>query len=280
MNEQTKPQLKTNEQITEQTNQQDKQTDELTNNQTSLIECILHPPLTADSLFLKVTNQHIPPSRFEGDYHGQYSISDETFHQMLITKQLPLDFNQRLWSALRELVISEQILDTSKLDLLHELFTYNLDQDSETYRKLVHFRTLLHKKSGILGFEYKSHLRNMYIMAAKSYHLSFFNDKPLCKTKGARVNNNPGISMQEMETDFLRLITNHSTYQEIMVPHFQFRIQNSRVKYQSLIKTATRNLVTKAYQIEDITHPFGYWYNESLRISSECIDSILDQICD
>ena len=50
MNEQTKPQLKTNEQITEQTNQQDKQTDELTNNQTSLIECILSPSNSGQSL--------------------------------------------------------------------------------------------------------------------------------------------------------------------------------------------------------------------------------------
>ena len=90
---------------------------------------------------------------------------------------------------------------------------------------------------------------------------------------------NAGINIQEMEENFHRLISNHSTYEELNVPHFQFRIENSRVYYQSLIKTCGRNLVSKAYQVGTITHPIGYYYLEYLKASQETLDSILNRIC-
>ena len=88
-------------------------------------------------------NINKPPTNYEGDLHGKFSVSDEVFHQTLIAKQLPLSFEERLWLAHRELVIVEQILDTSKLSLEHPIFTYCLDSSSDAYRKLVHFRSLL-----------------------------------------------------------------------------------------------------------------------------------------
>ena len=224
-------------------------------------------------------NINQPPTNYEGDMSGQFAVSDETFHQTLIAKQLPLSFDERLWLAHRELVIVEQILDTSKLSLDHPIYTYQLDSDSDTYRKLIHFRSLLKKKTGILGYEYVGHIKSCFVLACKAYLLSFYDNDPLCKTKGARMKNNPGINLQEMERDFLRLISNYDTYQELNVPHFQFKIESSRVYYQSMIKTCARNLVTKAYQIDTFTHPIGYYYLDFLKCSEQVLDSILDRIC-
>ena len=130
-----------NEQTNEQTNKwTNEPTDQRTN--TSAFSFFF----SADSLFLKILNANEPPTPYEGDLYGNYAISDEDFYQSLNDKQLPLEFEERLWLAHRELVLTERILDTSKLDLLHPIYTFRLDSNSETYRKLVHFRKVLQKR--------------------------------------------------------------------------------------------------------------------------------------
>ena len=125
-----------------------KRTNEQMNEWTSDFLSLSLSFFSADSLFLKIMNINQPPTDYEGDMSGQFAVSDETFHQTLIAKQLPLSFDERLWLAHRELVIVEQILGISKLSLDHPIYTYQLDSDSDTYRKLIHFRSLLKKKDG------------------------------------------------------------------------------------------------------------------------------------
>ena len=204
-----------------------------------------------------------------------YSKSKEEFEALLVSKQLPISFNDRLFGALRHLILN-QALDTSKLNLDHEIFTYNLSTDTEMYHQLVHFRTLLKKKSGVLAFEYFSNLHKILVLGPKMYFLSFYNDKSRCKCKGVKLNDN---TMNSLEDKFLKLIIDHSTYKSLQLAYSQFKIKDSKVFFESLKKNCASNSVTKVYQVCDCTLPFGYYYNSLLRTSTDCLNSILDSIC-
>lgn len=207
-------------------------------------------------------------------------MDDETFGASLTARNLPLDFNTRLWAAHRDLVLKEMILDTSKLSLDHPIFTYELNEDSETYRQLVHYHSLLHKKTGIFSFEYKDQPNFIYCLAPKNYLISFHETDTVCKAKGARIKNNPSICMSQMENRFLELIVDQSIYRELKIAHFQFKIMNSRTYYQSFKKVCANNCVSKAFQIGTSTHPYGYWYLSNLRTSFSILQSILKQLPD
>ena len=213
------------------------------------------------------------PTPLEGDSNGKYCMDDTTFQESLIARNLPLEFSKRLFLAQRDLILVEKVLDSSKLSLDHELFTYDIQP--EIYQKLVHYRSLLHKKTGIYSFEYSQNSKNIYVISPKNYLLSFYDNQIQVKSKGARVKK----YTVDLENRYLEFILDYSIFKQLQTDHYQFRIADTlRTYYQSFRKTYCNSLVTKGYQIGTCIHPYGYFFLPYHRIASDVLESILKQL--
>ena len=228
---------------------------------------------------MKILNQNQSPTPFEGDLHGKFDIDDATFQESLIARNLPIEFSKRLFLAQRDLILVEKVLDSSKLPLEHELFTYDIEPGSVTYQKLLHYRSLLHKKTGIFSFEYSKHSKSILTISPKNYLLSFYDkqndDQIHVKSKGARVK----TSTLDLENRYLEFILDYTIFKQLQTEHYQFRIADTlQTYYQSFKKTYCNSCVTKGYQIDTTIHPFGYYWLSHLRNLENIMESVLSQL--